>query len=115
MAGIVSYGAYIPYYRMPRSAINAAWGRGGGRGEKAVAGYDEDSISMSVSAGIDCLKGTDPKTVDAVYMATTTPPYLERQNSNIVSTALDFRRDVRNADFGNSLRALRPVPSIRYW
>ncbi len=105
MAGIVSYGAYIPYYRMPRSVINGAWGRGGGRGERAVAGYDEDSISMSVSAGIDCLKGTDPKTVDAVYLATTTPPYLERQNSNIVATALDFRRDVRNTDFGNSLRA----------
>jgi len=105
MAGIVSYGAYIPYYRMPRSVMNAAWGRGGGRGERAVAGYDEDAISMSVSAGIDCLKDTDPKTVDAVFMATTTPPFIERQNSNIVSNALDFRRDVRNADFGNCLRA----------
>ena len=105
MAGIVSYGAYIPYYRMPRSVINAAWGRGGGRGERAVAGYDEDTTTMSVSAGIDCLKGTDPKTVDAVFMATTTPPYIERQNSNIVSNALDFRRDVRNTDFGNCLRS----------
>jgi len=105
MAGIKSYGAYIPYYRMPRSVISAAWGRGGGRGELAIAGYDEDSVSMSVSAAIDCLKGTDPHTVDAVYLATTTPPYLERLNSNIVSNALDFRRDVRNADFGNSLRA----------
>ena len=105
MAGIVSYGAYIPYYRMPRSVMNAAWGRGGGRGERAVAGYDEDSTSMSVSAGIDCLKDTDPKTVDAVFMATTTPPYLERQNSNIVASALDFRRDARNVDFGNCLRS----------
>ena len=105
MAGIKSYGAYIPYYRMPRSVISAAWGRGGGRGELAIAGYDEDSVSMSVSAAIDCLKGTDPHTVDAVYLATTTPPYLERLSSNIVSNALDFRRDARNADFGNSLRA----------
>ncbi|HEY33586.1 MAG TPA: 3-hydroxy-3-methylglutaryl CoA synthase [Dehalococcoidia bacterium] len=105
MAGIKSYGAYIPYYRMPRSVISAAWGRGGGRGELAIAGYDEDAVSMSVSAGIDCLKGTDPQAVDAVYLATTTPPYLERLGSNIVSNALDFRRDVRNADFGNSLRA----------
>ena len=105
MAGIKSYGAYIPYYRMPRSVISAAWGRGGGRGELAIAGYDEDSVSMSVSAAIDCLKGTDPHTVDAVYLATTTPPYLERLGSNIVSNALDCRHDVRNADFGNSLRA----------
>jgi hydroxymethylglutaryl-CoA synthase len=105
MAGIKSYGAYIPYRRLPRSVINAAWGRGGGRGERAVAGLDEDSISMAVSASIDCLKGTDPKTVDAVFLATTTPPYIERLNANVVANALDFRRDARNADFANCLRA----------
>ncbi len=105
MAGIVSYGAYIPYYRLPQSVINGAWGRGGGRGEKAVAGFDEDSITMSVAAGLDCLKETDPRTVDALFLATTTAPYKERLNSTIVATALDFRRDARNADFANCLRA----------
>ena len=105
MAGITSYGAYIPYYRMPRSVINAAWGRGGGRGEKAVAGFDEDPITMSVAAGIDCLKETDPKTIDALFMATTTAPYKERLNATIAATALDMRRDARNADFANCLRA----------
>ena len=105
MVGITSYGAYIPYYRLPRSVINKAWGRPGGRGEKAVANYDEDSISMSVAAGIDCLEGVDPKTVDALFMATTTAPYKERQNSTIVATALDLRREARNADFTNCLRA----------
>jgi hydroxymethylglutaryl-CoA synthase len=105
MAGIKSYGAYIPYRRLPRSVINAAWGRGGGRGEKAVAGIDEDPVSLAVSASIDCLKGIDPKTVDAVFLATTTAPYTERLNANIVANALDFRRDARNADFANCLRA----------
>jgi hydroxymethylglutaryl-CoA synthase len=106
MAGIKSYGAYIPYRRLPRSVINAAWGRGGGgRGEKAVAGIDEDSISLAVSASIDCLKGFDPRTIDAVYLATTTAPYIERLNANIVANALDVRRDARNADFANCLRA----------
>lgn len=105
MAGITSYGAYVPYNRLPRSVISAAWGRGGGRGEKAIAGIDEDTITMAVAAGIDCLKGTDPKTVDALYLATTTAPYKERQNSTIVATALDFRRDARNTDFANCLRA----------
>jgi len=104
MAGITAFGAYIPYNRLPRSVINAAWGRGGGRGEKAVAAFDEDTISMCVSAGLDCLKGIDAKRVDAVYMATTTPPFIERQNSTIVATALDCRRDARNADFANCLR-----------
>lgn len=104
MAGITSYGAYIPYRRLPRSVINTAWGRGGGRGELAIAGLDEDSLSMAVSAGIDCLQGTDPKTIDALFLATTTAPYIERSNANIVANALDFRRDARNTDFAHCLR-----------
>jgi len=99
MAGITSYGAYVPYYRLPRSVINAAWGRGGGRGEKAIAGIDEDSVTIAVAAGIDCLKGVDAKAVDALFLATTTAPYKERLNATIVATALDFRRDTRNTDF----------------
>ena len=46
MAGIVSFGAYIPYYRLPHSVIGQMWGGRGGRGEKAVAGSDEDAITM---------------------------------------------------------------------
>ena len=105
MVGITSYGAYVPYYRLPRSVINSAWGRSGGRGEKAVAGFDEDPITMSVAAGLDCLKGIDPKSIDALFMATTNAPYKERQNATIVATALDFRRESRNADFANCLKA----------
>jgi hydroxymethylglutaryl-CoA synthase len=105
MAGIVSYGAYIPYYRLPRSVIAQAWGQRGGRGEKAVANYDEDPISMSVAAGMDCLKGIDPQTVDGLFLATTNAPYKERQNSTIVATALDMRRETRHADFTNCLRS----------
>ncbi len=105
MAGIIAYGAYIPYYRMPRGVIGKAWGRGGARGEKAVANFDEDSITMSVAAGMDCLKGTDPKVVDAIYFATTTAPYKERLNATIIATALDFRPNIQSADFANCLRA----------
>jgi hydroxymethylglutaryl-CoA synthase len=105
MVGITSYGAYIPYYRLPRGLISKAWGQPGGRGEKAVAGFDEDPITMSVAAGIDCLKGIDPKTVDALFMATTCAPYKERQSATIAATALDFRREARNTDFANCLRA----------
>jgi len=105
MAGITSYGAYIPYNRLPRSVINKAWGRAGGRGEKAVANFDEDPISMSVAAGTDCLMGGDPKTVDALYLATTSAPYKERQNSTIAATVLDLDEEVRTVDFTNCLRA----------
>ena len=105
MAGIVSFGAYIPYYRLPRSVIGQMWGQPGGRGEKAVAGSDEDPVTMSVAAGLDCLKGIETKTINALFMATTCSPYRERQGANIVANALDIPRASRNADFGNCLRA----------
>jgi 3-hydroxy-3-methylglutaryl CoA synthase len=105
MTGIVSYGAYIPYHRLARSVIAQAWGRPGGRGEKAVANYDEDTVSMSVAAAKDCLNGNDPKEIDALYLATTSAPYRERQNSTIIANALGMAREIRNADFANCLRA----------
>ena len=105
MAGIVSFGAYIPYYRLPRSVIGQIWGQPGGRGEKAVAGSDEDPVTMSVASGLDCLKGIETKTINALFMATTCSPYRERQCSNIVANALDIPRASRNADFTNCLRA----------
>jgi len=105
MAGIVSFGAYIPYSRLPRSVIKTAWGGSGGRGERSISGIDEDAITMAVNAGMDCLHGLDSKTVGALFFATTTAPYKERLNATIVATALDFPKDARNTDFCNCLRA----------
>lgn len=62
MAGIVSYGAYVPMYRLSRAILGQVWG-GGGKGEKAICNCDEDSITMAVEAGMDCLKGMDKKAV----------------------------------------------------
>ena len=50
MPGIVSYGAYIPYWRLSRAAIAATLGSGGGKGSRSVASYDEDSTSLGVEA-----------------------------------------------------------------
>jgi hydroxymethylglutaryl-CoA synthase len=43
--GIVSYGVYLPYWRLQRSAIGGVLGGGGGRGSRSVASYDEDTAS----------------------------------------------------------------------
>lgn len=105
MAGITSYGAYIPYYRLPRAVIGKAWRTSRGQGEKAVANHDEDPITMSVAAARNCMEGIDPASIDGLFMATTTAPYAEGHNSTIVSTALDLPRNIRNADFANCLRS----------
>jgi len=107
MIGITSYGAYVPLLRISRETISAATGwLGSGKlpGEKAVANYDEDSLTMAVAAAVDCLEGTDRGRVNELYFATTTSPYRERQGAGIIATALDLPPDIRTGDFANSTK-----------
>lgn len=105
MVGIVSYGAHIPFYRLSRDEIAKAMGRPSMGGENAVASYDEDSITMAVAAARECIKGIDKEKIDALFFASTTPPYKEKQCASVVAMAVDLRADVSVADFANSLRA----------
>ncbi len=111
MAGICSYGGYVPRYRMNRGTIaNAiAWMNmaimAHMQGEKAVANFDEDAVTMAVAAGIDALKGIDRSTIDGVYFASTTMPYKERLNTGIIIPALNVEDQVRGADFSGGLKA----------
>ncbi len=105
MSGISSVGAYIPMYRLPRKAFAEAWGSGGGPGERSVASHDEDTLTMAVNAAVDVLGVAGRKGMDAVYFASTTATYREKQSATILATAADLGTDVRTADFAGSLRA----------
>jgi 3-hydroxy-3-methylglutaryl CoA synthase len=104
MAGIRSHGAYVPITRLPLSAIAGRPAKEGGP-EKAVAYYDEDSVTMGVAAAVDCLAGIDRSVVDGLIFASTTHPFREKQGAALVAKALDLRRDVRTSDASGSLRA----------
>lgn len=104
-AGIVSYGAYVPMYRLSRAEIARVWGGGSTKGEKAVANCDEDSLTMGVAAGWDCLQGFDRERVDGLYFASLSAPYREKQTASMIAAALDLKRDAFTADFGQSLRS----------
>jgi 3-hydroxy-3-methylglutaryl CoA synthase len=104
MPAIKSTGAYIPFYRLKREEIARAWGVPG-RGEKAIANHDEDSLTLAVEAGRDCLKGIDRQSIDGLYFASTTSPYGEKQCAVTVASALDLKKDIFTADFTDSLRA----------
>ncbi len=104
MVGIVSYGAYVPIYRLSREAIGQMWSKGVGKGERAIANADEDSITMGVEAVIDCLRGMDRSQVDGLYFATDSPPYIEKQSASIVRAAADLREDILTFDVSHSLR-----------
>lgn len=100
MAGIVSYGAYVPLRRLGK-------GTQGWRlpTEKAVAYYDEDSLTMAVAAAIDCLGDIDRSTVDGMYVASTTLPYKEKMSATTIAMAADLRPDILTMDCVDSLRA----------
>lgn len=104
-AGIVSFGVYVPYYRLSRDLIAKAWGGRSMGGERSVANHDEDSITMAVQAAINCLGGINRDEVDGLFFASTTSPYKEKQCASIVAAAVDLRRDIITIDFANSLRS----------
>jgi 3-hydroxy-3-methylglutaryl CoA synthase/uncharacterized OB-fold protein len=104
MAGIASLGAYIPYYRLSRAEIARAWGGAAAPGERAVAGYDEDSLTMAVAAARDCLVGIDVASIGGLYFASTTSPYREKQGAALIAAVLGLPPSTVTMDFGGSLR-----------
>ncbi len=109
--GILSFGAYIPKRRLQRSAIYGAnsWFAGGlrglAKGERTIANWDEDAITMAVEAARDCLEGVDRTSVQGVVLASTTHPFADRQNAGVVKEALTLPDTVSAQDCGGSLRA----------
>ncbi len=104
MPGITAYGAYIPLHRLSRAEIARAWGARPAPGERAVAGYDEDSLTMAVAAARDCLKGADRGSVGGLYFASTTAPYKEKQAAATIASVLELPPHAVTMDFGGSLR-----------
>ena len=72
MTGIISYGAYIPYWRLRADTAAQAFGKKGGRGQKAVAYCDEDSVTMAVAAALDAAAGREKDKIKGVFFASTT-------------------------------------------
>lgn len=104
MIGILAVGAYIPRYRLSGKTLAQVWGSGGS-GERAVANYDEDSLTMASEATLSALAGRDPSQVGACFFASTTPPYTEKSSATLLATVADLGTEVVTADLGGSLRA----------
>jgi 3-hydroxy-3-methylglutaryl CoA synthase len=100
MTGITAYGAYVPLWRMRRDLISE-----GLTGERAVANFDEDSVTMAVAAADNCLADVDRQSIDGLFFASTTSPYKEKLVSTVIAAALDLPKEILTADFTNSLRS----------
>ncbi len=105
MIGIKSIAAYVPYFRLNRSELARAWKGGSIGGEKAVANFDEDSLTMAADAGKFCLRDWSREEVGALFFASTTPPYGEKSSASILSAVLDLPRETFTMDLTDSLRS----------
>lgn len=103
--GIISYGTYIPRLRIDRAAIAAAhsWAFPSmrGKGARALANWDEDTVTM----GVEAARSFDRDGVTAIAFASTTPPYADLQNAALVAAGAGLASDVASSDASGSLRA----------
>ncbi|MBO54569.1 MAG: 3-hydroxy-3-methylglutaryl CoA synthase [Dehalococcoidia bacterium] len=99
MVGIINFGAYIPKYRLGADTIG--WHS---NQERSVANFDEDTVTMAVAAGYECIKGFDRGQIDGLIFASTTPPYSEKQCAAIVAEALDLNENLFTSDVTDVLK-----------
>lgn len=101
----------MPPSRVSREEIAAthAWVNPGlrslARGDRAVAGWDEDVVTMAVDASRDCLRGVDRAAVAALFLGSTTAPFADRSNAGIVAEALGLAETAITQDVTGSQRA----------
>ena len=108
--GIVGYGAYIPRYRLPGAEIARIW-TGGLVGapvrEKAVAGIDEDVVTMSIEAARNAIAcaGIDPLQIRAVWVGSESHPYAVKPTSTIVAESIGTSANIQAADWEFACKA----------
>ncbi len=108
--GIVGYGAYVPRYRLPGSEIARIWTQGTGGSpvrEKAVAGLDEDVITMSIEAARNAIARAriKPAEIRAVWVGSESHPYAVKPSSTVVAESLGATPAVLAADLEFACKA----------
>ena len=97
MTGIVSYGVYIPKYRIKPSQIAEAWHKETkevekslGVFEKAVASVDEDTVTLAVEASSRALESSNlsPSDIAAITIGSESHPYAVKPTSTVVAGIL---------------------------
>lgn len=109
-AGITGYGAYVPRYRLPATEVSRVWtdGKGGTPvKEKAVAGLDEDVITMSIEAARNALARAHiaPNHIRAVWVGSESHPYAVKPTSTVVAEAIGATPHTQAADWEFACKA----------
>jgi hydroxymethylglutaryl-CoA synthase len=113
-AGIVSYGAYVPRYRITPEEIGRVWGVDGvamGQGlnvkRKSVPAPDEDTITISTEALRIALVrgGINPQEIGALYVGSESHPYAVKPTATVVAQAIGATPNLTAADFEFACKA----------
>ena len=111
MIGVSAHGVYVPRARLNKKSIAMAnsWFDASlnslAKGERAICNWDEDTITMAVEAAKNCLASFSPEEIKSLYLASTTFPFTDRQNSVVVGEALNLQSNIRTMDIGASQRS----------
>ncbi len=112
--GIVSYGAYVPRFRIKVEDIACVWGKDGtvmsrglGVNAKSVPGLDEDVVTISVEAARAAMARTDidPADIGAIYVGSESHPYAVKPSATIVAEAIHATPDLTAADYEFACKA----------
>ncbi len=112
--GIVSYGAYIPCYRIKIEEIAKVWGDNASNiidglmiYEKSVPDMDEDTITIAVEAARNAINrgGVNPERIEAVFTGSESHPYAVKPTSTVVAEAIGATPNLTAADFEFACKA----------
>jgi hydroxymethylglutaryl-CoA synthase len=112
-SGVVGWGAYVPRYRIKMEEIARVWGwepsvpKGLGVVEKAIAGPDEDSLTMGYEAALNAIRraGADPAEIKAVFFGSESKPYAVKPAATIIADALGISPETMASDLEFACRA----------
>lgn len=104
-SSILACAGYLPLLRFDRGIAckDLRWsGLGaGGTGLRAVAGWDEDALTMAVEAA----RGLGAAAPSRMTFATTSAPFIDRSHAGLLAEALDLPSSVLTIDSAGSRRA----------
>jgi 3-hydroxy-3-methylglutaryl CoA synthase/uncharacterized OB-fold protein len=102
--GIAAAASYVPRYRLSGAEIARSFNRDGGKGQRSLAGPDEDSLTLAIEAARR-LPAEVLDDVTALVFCSTTPPYLVKNNASAAHAVLGLDPTVPAYDAGGSLRS----------
>lgn len=113
-AGILGYGVYIPKYRIKVSEIAPVWGKKGeelekslGVSEKAVEGFDEDTVTLAYEAANNALEQSkiSAQEIETCLVGSESHPYAVNPTSTIVAELLGVGSHYMAADLEFACKA----------